>query len=103
MHVNAYKFEIGDLVTYSPTERDRWGRLITPTEAEERLPRNVHGIVTKKHRQSVYIEARPMKCVEEESYLVVFDEGAGHWVDSSNLIRAQKGDWSQQDAIDKTH
>jgi hypothetical protein len=101
MHVNAYKFEIGDLVTYSPTERDRWGRLVT--EGERLSCDSLHGIVTKKKRQSVYIEARPIKCVEEESYLVVFGEGAGQWVDSSNLTRSQKSDWSWQDAIDKIH
>jgi hypothetical protein len=95
MHVNRYRFEIGDLVTYNPSERDRHGRLVTLSKPRRREA--MHGIITNKKKESYYIEARPIKCVEAHMYLVIFGEGAGQWVEGSDLIRAQKTDMPQQD------
>ena len=66
MYENPYKFEVGDLVSWARTERTTH-----------------HGIITKKRRQSYYVEARPIKCVEEDQYLVVVGDGADSTSDIS--------------------
>ena len=80
MYENPYKFAVGDLVSWAKTERTTH-----------------HGIITKKRRQSYYVEARPIKCVEEDQYLVVVGDGAGHWVHSDDLERSQKSTWEWQE------
>lgn len=88
MYRNPYKFDIGDLVSYSPH---------ADPGSHPQLPILSQGIITKKRRQSYYVEARPIKCVEEDQYLVVFGEGAGHWVPCDDLDKSQKTAWTWQD------
>lgn len=100
MYINPYRFDIGDLVTYTPNPNSLGSPESRGLDSPA-MPPDSHGIVTEKRRESYYVEARPIKCVEQDMYMVVFHEGAGHWVDSNDLVRAQKTAWEWQDGICK--
>ena len=74
MYVNPWRFSVGDLVA---TMDEFSGRMWT-------------GVIVDRRRKEVYVEARPIRCIEIEEYCVVANDRQC-WIPEINLELSQAG------------
>ena len=68
MYVNPWKYEVGDLVG----TRDEW------------TGRDLTGVIIDRRRRDMYVEARPIRCIEIDEYCVVSDN-TQYWIPEESL------------------
>ena len=83
MHVNPWKFEIGDLVEC----RRLSSRL--PLTLGTAIQKEGTAVIVDRRRKEMYVEARPMKLIEFDEYCIMID-GTGHWAPEEALFPSEK-------------
>jgi hypothetical protein len=74
VYVNPWRFSVGDLVA---TMDEFSGKIRT-------------GVIVDRRRKEVYVEARPIRCIEIDEYCVIANDRQC-WIPEINLEMSQPG------------
>ena len=82
MYVNPWRYEIGDLVQCSASDRT------LPLVVSAPPLKSGAGVIVDRRRREMYVDGRPIKIVELDEYCIVVG-GTKQWVGSETLRLSQ--------------